>query len=243
METQFDDEPIDYIDSNKVYNCSPHTRTNGFTLLMKWCLMYHKDPTIINKIAEYIKIHPESLNEKNGKNWTPLIISARNSQTFSSDEIVSLLVNAGADIDAQCILGGTALISACLDLNNDSALSTIHILLDGGANPNIMSSVGTPFEILSDYNINILSNVYQKLINNGFDVNIKNFNHDTPLIYYLKNHGSDLNIISCLLDAGADIKYESPMGRTALNCASTDELKEFISNYESFSWIKEPDCQ
>lgn len=38
MDTQFDNEPIDFIDPTNIYYCSPRARSSGFTLLMKWGL-------------------------------------------------------------------------------------------------------------------------------------------------------------------------------------------------------------
>ena len=120
MDTQFDNEPIDFINPNEIYYCSPRATSSGCTLLMKWCILHHRHPTIIDRIAEYIKEHPQSVNETNTQGWTPLIVSARNSRHHSSEAIVSLLIASGADVNAQDVQGWTALMAACRNSHLES---------------------------------------------------------------------------------------------------------------------------
>lgn len=150
MEVQFDNEPLDFIDPHKEYACSPLCNAIGFTLLMKWCLMNHREPNITDKIRTYLKEHPESINEKNNKGWTPLILSARNARTFSSEAIVSLLIESGADLNAQDWRGWTPLMTACKNSATDSSYNTIHLLIKAGADLNIKADDGTVLHIIRD---------------------------------------------------------------------------------------------
>lgn len=218
METQFDNEPIDYIDPDNFYSCSPYCTARGFTLLMKWCLIYHKDPTIIDRITDYVEKHPESLNQKNSRGWTALILSARNSQTVSSDSIVSLLIEAGADINAQCEQGWTALMTACKNSNHDSAVSTIQILLEGGANPNIISNDdGSVLHIIRSNGINNYAVILEMLFKAEgirIDPNIKNHRGNTSLYYIDDNYSID--IYQILINNGTDVNSQNHNGETAL---------------------------
>lgn len=237
METQFDDEPIDYIDCKKSYFCSPITTAKGFNLLMKWCLMYHRDPNINDRIVEHVKGNPASLNQKNNIGWTPLMFSVRNSQTVSSNSIVLLLIQLGADINARCNHGWTALMSACRSAYDGSDISTIKILLDRGADPNIKNIYGATALYFVDHDC---INIYSMLIDNGANVNHQDKAGDSPLFNYLSNkdQGTDIKVIQLFLDVGADITLRNNEGKTALDYTH-GEVKDFILQYEVYP-IKEP---
>jgi ankyrin repeat protein len=226
MDTQFDDEVIDYIDPDYYYMCSPQSRARRFTLLMKYCLLYHRDPTIIDRITDYVQQYPDSLNEKNSKGWTPLIISARNSQTYSSDVIVSLLIDLGADINAQCEQGETALITACQNSGYGSASSTVKILFERGADPNIVSSIGTVFHVVCcNYRYNyatildllLKTNIKDKVNNTPLhkaNANIKDQYGNTPLHNVDRNY--PIYVYQLLIDNGVDVNSQNCNGNTPL---------------------------
>jgi ankyrin repeat protein len=269
MESQFDNEAIDFIDPNKEYRYLRNRISKGFTLIMKWCLMYHRDPTITDRITNYLKQYPETVNDGNKEGWTPLMISCLNSQTVSSDVIVHLLISHGADLNRTRSGELTALMLCCLYCDKNE--STIKLLIDSGADINhISSKFGYAINIVASNGGN--ETILKMLISAGADVTNKylrrnNILHNKmslsayrllleadanpntqdsighiPLSYSL-NGSSDIDTIRLFLQYGADLSIKDEYGRTFLDYMSdriSDEVKLFIYNYESPD-IKEPD--
>lgn len=104
METQFDDLSIPNIDTE--YYCSPITKATGFTHLMKLVLMVNKCPEVIALIKEIIK-DANVVNAQNSKGWTASMIACRNSNTYSNNLVVEMLINANADINQKNDRGNT----------------------------------------------------------------------------------------------------------------------------------------
>ena len=72
-----------------------------------------------------IRLDSSQLDKKGWRNWTPLIWAARENQPA----VVTLLLDAGADVDAQTDDGWTALHSAA----SCGFASCVQLLCDGGA--------------------------------------------------------------------------------------------------------------
>jgi ankyrin repeat protein len=173
MEHQFDDEPIDFIDPDKKYFYASYCESKGFTVLMKWCLLYHNDPNIVQRIADYLGEHPETINQKNYKGWTALMMSCRNSQTVSSDTIIKLLIGYGTDLDVQDDIGWTALMISCQKYNNGNSIVSIKLLID-----NVKNNYGnTPLLLHVRRNPNI--DIINLLLDYGADPHIKNYEGKT----------------------------------------------------------------
>src|SRR5437868_8881399 len=100
------------IDPDVEYDCSPLTKSVGFTKLM---LLASKARELNddNAIKNYINENMHELNAQNDKGWTALMIACRNSATVSTESIVKILIDAGADLNLQEKEGCTALMLAC----------------------------------------------------------------------------------------------------------------------------------
>ena len=56
-----------------------------------------------------------------------------------------------------------------------------------------------------------------------------------PLMYASKNGHKE--IVQLLLDHNADISFKNCEGKTAVDLASSDEIKEMIRNYVNTSYV------
>src|SRR5580692_9470409 len=128
---QFDNNPE--IDPNKEYWCAPFIKSKRITKLMKLVLMGDK---YLDEIKKELLINPSTINIKNDKGWTALIISARNTNTKSSNTIIKLLLEHKANINDKDNYGCTSLMWASMYSNTDSSNETVKLLLEHKANVN-----------------------------------------------------------------------------------------------------------
>ena len=79
--------------SNKSFQCSPVTKSKGFTLLMKLVLMTNNTEAV-KLIKKIITNNPEEINKQNEKGWSALMLASRFSNRDSNIETVKLLLEA-----------------------------------------------------------------------------------------------------------------------------------------------------
>src|SRR5580693_9024520 len=129
FDNQFDNNPE--IDPSKEYWCSPFSKSKGFTKLMKLVLMGDK---YLDKIKKELLISPSTINIKNTEGWTSLMISARNTNTKSSNTIIKLLLENKANVSDKNNYGRTSLMMASMYSNTDSSNETVKLLIENKAN-------------------------------------------------------------------------------------------------------------
>ena len=97
-----------------------------------WLVMNARDPYFFSLLAKpsIASRLRNKINEKNNAGWTALMLAARNSRTYSSENTVRLLLNACADPTLQEKTGWTALMMAIGYSKTDSTPGTIKLLLD-----------------------------------------------------------------------------------------------------------------
>ena len=136
MENQFANEPLEKIpDAEISYHVLANIKSTGLTHLMKLVLCAKYGGRCIDMIKEKIKENPNIINEQCAEGWTPLIIACANSNTYSSIEIVKLLISyPNIDVNKQENSGGTPLMGAYTHSKTYSNIETIKLLLD---HPNI----------------------------------------------------------------------------------------------------------
>src|SRR5580692_7623591 len=134
---QFDNNPE--IDPNKEYWCAPFIKSKRITKLMKLVLMGDK---YLDKIKKELIINPSTINIKNDIGWTALIISARNTNTKSSNTIIKLLLENKANVNDKDNYGWTSLLMASTYSNVDSSNETVKLLLENKANVNDKNHYG-----------------------------------------------------------------------------------------------------
>lgn len=181
--------------------------------------------------------------------WTPLMVAAER----GNDEIVRILLDAGAAIEA-AVDGGTALYIAAqqghtsivrlllergadvepvMKLSNVTALyiasqqghtSVVNLLLDRGAQIGFVDPGGyTPLHVAASFG---RQSTVDLLLNRGANIEAKSHNGWTPLFNaVLNDHKSVVNL---LLDKGANREAVNNDGLTALTSAAEKDNKEMI---------------
>ena len=178
MQTQFDNEPIEQIpDPDKEYYCfEPDENSKyccqmayNFNYLMKIVLLTGKYPDLNDKIKEY----KHMINDTNSEGWTALMLACCHTKTYSTIETVRILIELGANLNAQEKYGWTALMLSSCFSKNYSSINTIHELIKHGANLNIQDENGDTVLNMAYYNINTYCNeeAILELINHGAKFN------------------------------------------------------------------------
>jgi ankyrin repeat protein len=147
--------------------------------------------------------------------------------TFGNDTAtIRLLVDAGVDVDAPDVAGGTPLMNAALQGN----LEAVKLLLSKGARVNAVSgppgmqvkngtiALGrfTPLILASAYGP---SSVVKTLLDAGANVNAQEARGMTPLMYAVATDHGDIEIVKMLIARGADLHVKTPEGETAIDWA------------------------
>ena len=178
---------------------------------------------------------------------------------YCSKEVLEVVINHGADVNATNGANVTTLMEASQKGNVDA----IKVLLKAGADPNITDTDGNTClheAVYYEYPINVLLNaganpniattygytclhtavqkqccieVLQAIINHGVDVNATSKENITAVMLACKEGNND--VINVLLNAGADPNITDGDGNTclhyaALNDSSTDVLQAIISH-------------
>lgn len=135
-----------------------------------------------------------------------------------SDNCVSLLIEAGADVNRSDDNGTTILhkaIGFCSSLDYDCR--RVKSLIDAGADVNASTSIGVrPIHSAS----RMPNRALTMLIEAGADVNVADRYGDTPLHCTARDFDFESRTIECLAAAGANVNSANERGQTALHLAS-----------------------
>ena len=126
-------------------------------------------------------------------------------------EVVRILVNMGADVNAKDSYGKTAIESAAMAGNN----GIYEFLIAKGVNSDLFVSASATDE-----------KRVRELIRNGADVNAVNEYGSAALMLASKDAG--LEVMEILLLNGAEIDHQNGQGRTALMYAAKNGWKEAV---------------
>jgi ankyrin repeat protein len=202
----------------------PNMARNGWTPLYMASLREHTD--VVMLLLDH-GADPNKARTDNG--WTPLLIASENGY----NDITEMLLDHGADPNkASTDNGWTPLLIASENGYNDIT----EMLLDHGADPNKASTDGgeTPLYLASK---NVHPKIVLMLMENGARVDAKGAFDRTPLAVILEYHldyyspeerASVLQIVQCLVAAGAKLAYQRDDGRefNAVERARTSRLDE-----------------
>ena len=123
---------------------------------------------------------------------TPLMYAAE----IGSVDAMRLLIDRGADVNAQNAFGSTALMWSVSDA------AKVHLLLDHGAQVNTSARSGRTALIIAAFT-NPSAEVVRLLLAKGAKVQVMDTRHVTPL--NAATFGNDTEAVRLLLEAGADI--------------------------------------
>ena len=161
----------------------------------------------VEMVEAFLK-HGADPNFSTTPDSTPLGVAA-----FSgSNEIVDLLLKAGADLQAVDSGGQTVLSTACMSPGNNK---TVALLLAAGANPKKADNSGaTPLHFCAMFGD---AEILNTLLDAGVDVNAVDDSGLTPLMYSTAEGDDDIDKLKLLIKAGADLDARDERGRSALD--------------------------
>jgi ankyrin repeat protein len=153
-----------------------------------------------------------SVNEKDGRGITPLMIAA----VTGSPAAMKMLVDRGADVNAKNAFDSTALMWSVTDLEK------VRLLVDHGADVNVASKQGNTALLLAAMSDRSAS-IVKLLIAKGADVKAVNGGKINALI--AATQGGDFETVRIFVDAGIDVNAAMIVGFAPLmNAAGTGNL-------------------
>jgi ankyrin repeat protein len=150
------------------------------------------------------------------KDRPPLHVAAMD----KNPELVKSLINSGANVNEKDELGWTPLhmvfaTQSSLD-KSEIFINTVRVLLSHNADINAKTNDGTTVLMLAAGTFMAKPEIVQFLLQYKPDINAVDANHKTALILAAAN-ARHPEVISLLLNAGANAKLEDNTGRTALD--------------------------
>jgi ankyrin repeat protein len=167
---------------------------------LSWASLYSNRELVLYFIENGAKV-----NDLNINNDTPLILA-------TDIDIVSILLNKNANINAQNKTLGTPLLISIIRGASDIAL----LLINRGSDLHVSNNHGqTPMHLAT---LSALPAVIIELTKKGVDINSRDKKGNTPLIYAAAiGNGA---IVKVLLLSGADADIEDSEGNSALEIAN-----------------------
>ena len=157
-----------------------------------------------------------SANVESNRGITPLMYAAE----IGSLDAMRLLIDHGADVNAQNDFGSTALMWSVSDP------AKVRLLLDHGANVNLLARSGRTALIIAGFS-NPSAEVVRLLLAKGAKVDVMDTRHVTPM--NAATFGNDTATIRLLLDAGADVNSpDAFIGLTPLMNAAGNRIVEAV---------------
>jgi len=223
---------------------------DGYTALML-AARYSKPVKIFKgkcfmKKFEKYNIHPieQRINHKLSLMIVNYFNKDKNIRYDSSEKIVKILLEAGADPNKQNKYGWTALMMAACHSSPERGISserTVEMLLTSGADPNKQTEGGWTALILAARDSSpergeSSERTVEILLGAGADPNKQKEDGGTALmiaaLYSSPERGtSSENAVKILLEYKADPNKRNDNGFTALNRASTPSVKQLIQKY------------
>lgn len=157
------------------------------------------------ELIEYLIDNGADIEARSDGQWTPL-----HSQAYSGHaDGVEVLLEQGADPEAKHAFGMTPLINAI----RWNRIEAAEVLVAKGANVNAANTLGrTPLMLSAVEGYTELAELFLK---NSADIRAKDLNYQRTALHFAALNGH-LDIVSMLIDKGADIDEADAAGKTPL---------------------------
>ena len=176
---------------------------DGYTCLIVAASFGHAET-----VRYLVGLREVDVNHSNTEGFTPLHLAV--SQKYSA--VSKLLIDAGADIEAQTSRRSTPLHWAC----EGGELDIVEMLVEAGADVSVVDDDGYTCLILA-VDVGHTETVRTLLCMTEVDVNQSNAEGNTPLHFAVSQ--KDFAVSKVLIDAGADVEAKDSEGSTPLHCA------------------------
>ncbi len=220
LDIALDNNDLSVIDLLKAPCYIADTPNDG--LLMKGAYMGNLDlmKIAIEGSCDTVCANP-NIRDKDGN--TPLHQVVRRAKDIKSKELISLLINAGADVNSRDEDGYTPLLKAIEDDVNfypEEIAEYVRLLIEAGADVNAANDEGcTPLHKVWE------KKSCQLLLEAGANVNAIDGEGNTPFhkALWMENPPEIIiEICKLLIDAGADMYVENDNGDTPYDIATSD---------------------
>ena len=137
-------------------------------------------------------------------------------------EMITTLLDGGAEVDARDKAGETALMIA-----SERQLDVVKLLLARGAKVNSKDKDGWTPLMRASYNAPYMGRpaIVEELLDRGADLNARGFLGETALMLASERH---LDVVKLLLNRGAEVNAEDSQRHTALDIAEHENATETI---------------
>jgi len=160
------------------------------------------------------------INEQEFIDGRPLRTALNEASKRGNDDIVKILIQAGADLELRDYLGETALMKAAWREHD----STVSLLIEAGADINAEDITGSTAIMWAADQDHV--EITRLLIHSGANLHISNDLGETVLMKAASR--GHLEIVSLLIEAGVDLNMADDDGTTAITSAVLNDQMETV---------------
>ena len=204
----------------QLYNIDDHWNQFGNSWVARGSPLYYASLCGFRDLAEHIiKDHPEQVNAKGGRNFSPLVAALYKGHFH----VAELLLQHGASINATGHNHQTPLQSASVDGRSDVAS---WLLNHGAFVHSRRDDLGAPIHLAT---VNGHPEAIQTLLEHGVDIDSADKDGRTPL--HLASSTGKAEIVRLLLELGADPNVVDKNKWTPLSLTWKTEVERLLLDY------------